>query len=307
MSLAELYIDESVPVFGGGPRRRPEESDVLILGVPFDSTSTYRPGSRFAPRAIREAAANIEFYSLRSRVDVEMVKISDVGDVAVSLDVEETLHRVREVVSHLLGYGKPVIILGGEHTITLGGVQALVAARGKPCVLVFDAHLDLRDTYMGLRVCHATVMRRVVELVGHNNIYYVGVRAVSSEEIEYAERRGVKMITPHQLRMMGVREAVHRILNWLARSECTSLYVSVDMDVYDPSQAPGVANPEPEGLEAWCVLDILASVVRTSAKTPTIIDVVEASPPYDLAGVTSVLAAKTVVEAVAALAARKAR
>jgi len=273
-----------------------------VLGVPYDGTTSWRSGAREAPQAIRVAAANIEFYSLRLDVDVEEVPIADVGDLAVSFDVKETLRRVSTVVYELLQMlnKQLLVVLGGEHTITLGVFEGLMKAGLDPCLLVFDAHLDCRDEYMGSRLTHATFARRLVEAYGYDRTFHLGTRAVCREEIEFARHKNIRYLTSFETRFLGLREVARRVLTWLKQSPCKTLYVSVDMDVYDPAYAPGVSTPEPDGLEPWMMLELLDHIVLHSLKPLVAVDVVEVSPPYDTSEITSVLAARTIVELIAA-------
>lgn len=301
MSLAELYLNPTPSCFGGSCVER-SKAKVCVLGVPYDGTTSWRSGAREAPQAIRVAAANIEFYSLRLDVDVEEVPIADVGDLAVSFDVKETLRRVSTVVYELLQMlnKQLLVVLGGEHTITLGVFEGLMKAGLDPCLLVFDAHLDCRDEYMGSRLTHATFARRLVEAYGYDRTFHLGTRAVCREEIEFARHKNIRYLTSFETRFLGLREVARRVLTWLKQSPCKTLYVSVDMDVYDPAYAPGVSTPEPDGLEPWMMLELLDHIVLHSLKPLVAVDVVEVSPPYDTSEITSVLAARTIVELIAA-------
>ncbi len=290
----EVFINRSPCVFGGVSVSF-EEAFAVIVGVPFDATSSYRPGSRFAPCEIRVAAANIEFYSIRSRVDVEEVPLHDLGDVAVTIDAGEVVKRVEKISSHILGSGKLLVLLGGEHTVTLGALRAL--AGKKPCVIVADAHLDLRSEYLGSKLNHATFMRWVVEELGLP-VAYVGVRAVSREEIEYAREKNIAFYTSYEVENEGSDVIAAELARFLADSGCETLYMSVDMDVLDPAYAPGVSNPEAEGLTTMQLIDILTRLVGEARLEG--FDVVELNPVYDHGGVTAVAAAKIVVELVAA-------
>ena len=173
LSDRELYC--SPQICFGGYRSAYEDSDYVILGIPFDYTSTFRSGARFAPNQIRIASLNIETYSLRFGLDAEDLRVTDVGDLDVSGDVEETLRRIRRVVKDFIADGKLPIFIGGEHTLTLGSVKAF---EGEVGVVCFDAHLDLRDDYLGLRVSHATFMRRICESIGPENVLIIGARAL---------------------------------------------------------------------------------------------------------------------------------
>ncbi len=294
--MEELYLVAAPSLIS---TRRCGESDrrVSIIGVPLDVTSSFRPGSRFAPRAIREAYNNIEAFSFRKNLDVDDYCLDDMGDVSlVPGSIEENLRRIKLVAESLFREKSVLGLLGGEHLATYPVVKALTAIRGTPCMLVLDAHLDLRDDYLGLRLSHASVMRRIAELLGYDKLVYVGTRAVSGEEVEHARRMKVSFITGMQARLLGLRETVRRVKRILR--ECGAIYVSVDMDVFDPAYAPGVGNPEAEGMEPWFILDLLSAVVDERLVG---FDVVEVSPPFDPGGITSVLAAKVLLEILAAL------
>lgn len=286
---AILYVEESIGYFGG-VNASPKKTPYTVLGVPFDSTSTYRSGSRWAPSKIREAASNIEMYSFRSEVDFEEVMFNDIGDLAVVYgDVKTTLYRLSKVVKSLASKGRIPVVIGGEHTVTYGCIWGFEDLDLK--VLVLDAHFDLREEYMGLKFSHASVVRRLAELVGVNNLVLVGVRAGCREEIEYAKREGLTFIPAHSIGLELDFEDVVKIVK--RKTSNKKLYVSVDLDVFDPAYAPGVGNPEPEGLTPRTVLDLLHEVVNSNLVG---FDVVEVTPPYDTSGITSVLAAKLIVE-----------
>jgi len=302
VSLAELYLNPTPSCFGGSCVEK-SKARVYVLGVPYDGTVSWRPGAREAPHTIRVAAANIEFYSFRLDVDVEEIPIADIGDLAVSFDVKETLKRLSIVVHELaqtLGRQHLLVVLGGEHTITLGVFEGLAKAELDPCLLVFDAHLDCRDEYMGSRLTHATFSRRLVESYGYNRTFHLGTRAACREEVEFVRRKNIHYLTSFEIRFLGLREVARRVLAWLKQSPCKTLYISVDMDAYDPAYAPGVSTPEPDGLEPWMMLELLDHIVLHSTKPLVAVDIVEVSPPYDSSGITSVLAARTIVELIAA-------
>lgn len=292
MEELELYVNKSPYVFKG-VQHPFTSARLVILGAPLDSTSTYRPGSRFAPLAIREASLSLESYSWRARIDSESVATHDVGDVeVVQGDVKATLSRLERLLHGLSKAGKIPIILGGEHTITYAAAQGL----GRPAILYFDAHLDLRDEYpLGVKLSHATVARRLVEVLGGGLVFFIGVRAACEEEVEYAERRGVKRLTSWEVEELGSVEVAKRVREWC--SKFNKVYVSIDLDVLDPSYAPGVANPEPEGLKPTMLLDILNLVLDRRVVG---LDLVELSPPYDN-GLASIHAAKILLEATAYL------
>ncbi|MBO3803467.1 MAG: arginase family protein, partial [Candidatus Brockarchaeota archaeon] len=195
---------------------------------------------------------------------------------------EETLQMVRDTVKELVGHGKVPVCMGGEHTITMGVLRGI----GRTPLLVFDAHLDLRESLMGLKLCHASWLRYSIEAGLVEKALVVGARGFCKEEVEYASNR-VKYVTPIDLREGGGKEAFASFVEGAGK-----LYVSVDVDAFDPAYAPGVGNPEPDGLSASELFSLLEAV-RSSGLVG--FDVVEVSPPYDL-GATSSLAAKTLFE-----------
>jgi agmatinase len=293
MGYRDLYVSYS-SLFSGFQKAF-GDADYVVLGVPFDVTSTYRTGARFGPNAIREASLNIETYSFRSSIDVEELRIHDIGDLHISASTEETLERLARVIGEIFDSGKTPVTIGGEHTITLGVLKGLSNKVSKTAVLSFDAHLDLRDEFMGLRLSHTTFMRRLNEQLKPVKILEVGTRAVCREELQYIEKAGIDFITAQQIRRDGIKQTLKVLKQKLA--DVKSVYVSVDMDVLDPAYAPAVQNPEPDGLESHTLLDILCSVCD---KRVVGFDVVEVAPNYDH-GISAIQAAKVVFEALCSI------
>lgn len=256
---------------------------ITMLGVPFDSTVSYRPGARFAPPAIRSALDNIEFYSVELGVSLEDMDLDDAGDVSYTQDLAEVLNETERLVNKIKSGGGVPCVLGGEHTITLASYKPF---SNESVLVVFDAHLDLREELYGLRLSHATFMRRLIESHKPREVFYVGVRAAVSEEWEYAYSRS-------DLNVFKVTETdrVARELSKLG-SRGERVYISVDLDVADPAYAPGVSCPEPGGLTSRELLALLASLRGVEVVG---FDVVELCPPQDQSNITSVLAAKLVL------------
>jgi agmatinase len=285
MSYRELHVSPSA-VFSGYQKSF-DEASYVIIGVPFDLTSTYRTGARFAPLAVREASLNIETYSFRSGIDVEDLCLHDLGDLHVTSDTDETLKRLELVTKELLDAKKTPVLIGGEHTITLGAARAM----SKNCAIIsFDAHLDLRDEYMSLTTSHTTFMRRINEQVHPKKIVEIGTRAVCKEELDYAKKAGITYITVQQIRNDGVEKTIEKIEKLLANVKQT--YLTIDMDVLDPAFVPAVPNPEPDGLCTHMFYDLLSNVCD---KRVIAFDVVEVAPHYDN-GITAIQAAKTIFE-----------
>lgn len=262
-----------------------EHSKIVIIGVPLDITSWHRSGCREGPKAVREASKGLEGYSLRSKIHIEDVKLHDLGDISIiSGDLVQTLNRIEKVIEELSRDGKIPFLIGGEHTITLASIRAL-----RPQLLLsFDAHLDLRDEWpSGQKISHATVMRRVSEIIGLENIVFIGARAFSREELEYIKKRDILILTPFKiLERKGLRELYTRV------KEVDSLYISVDMDVLEPALAPGIGDPEPEGLTFTQLLDILYKCVGENLVG---FDISEIYPQYDK-NITPFYAAKIIME-----------
>jgi agmatinase len=293
MSHHKLFVSQS-NVFSG--LQKPfEKADYIILGVPFDVTSTYRTGARFAPNAIRQTSLNIETYSFRTCMDVEDLKLHDLGDLHISTDTKKTLERIMLVVKDILETGKTLVTIGGEHTITLGIMKGLGEKASKTALVSFDAHLDLRNEFMGLKFSHTTFMRRINEEVKPAKIIEVGTRAVCKEELAYAKKTKIDFFAVQQIRKEGSLKIANQLREKLA--EYKNLYLSIDMDVLDPAYVPAVQNPEPEGLETHTLLDILCSICDANVIG---FDVVEVAPNYD-AGLTAVQAAKVIFEVLCSL------
>lgn len=274
--VPELFFEKS-----GEPR----DADILLFGAPLDRTASYRGGSRFAPTAIREASQYMESYSVRTGLDWDDLKLVDIGDVAEVGEVEPAIENIRRVVEEIRALGKLPVMLGGEHTITLGALRALRPA----AVVVFDAHLDLRDTLFEERLCHATYLRRAHEEQGFK-LVIVAARALSAEEIEYAEEKGITVATAQDVKRFGVEPIREMIKDSLEGAE--SVYLSVDMDAVDPAEAPAVGNPSPEGITVTQLLDLAAGVVDERLVG---FDLNEVSPGYD-SGLTAIQAAYIALE-----------
>jgi agmatinase len=290
MSYLELFTSPSSLFLGN---QQPfEEANYVILGIPLDATSSYRSGARFAPHAIREASLNIEGHSFRSEEDVEDLKIGDLGDLHIAGDVDVTLERLTLVAKELFEAKKVPVFLGGEHTITLGVMRSLDESTS---LVSFDAHLDLRNEYLGLTTSHTTFMRRIKEQVNPSKIVEVGTRAICREELDYVKKSGIEFLTTSQIRTEGIAKTVETLDCALA--DCEKIYLTIDLDVLDPSFAPAVQNPEPEGLDTSTLLDLLNKICGERVIG---FDLVEVAPHYDR-GITAIQAAKIIFEVLCSL------
>jgi len=285
MSYRELFVSPSA-IFGGFQSSF-DEADYVILGVPLDVTSTFRAGCRFAPSAIRQASLNLETYSFRADVDAEDLMVHDLGDLHVTSKVDETLNQLELVVKEILEAQKLPILIGGEHTITLGATKCI---NENIAIVSFDAHLDMRNEYMGLVTSHTTFMRRIYEQVKPQKILEIGTRAVCKEELDFAKNQRIQFLTVQQIMEDGLKKTIQKIGNRLSESD--KIYLTIDMDVLDPAFAPAVQNLEPEGLDMHTILELLYEV----CKHPIIaFDLVEVTPHYDT-GTTTIQSAKIILE-----------
>jgi agmatinase len=288
MSYLELFTSQT-NVFSG--IQKPfDEAKYVVFGVPFDATSTYRTGARFAPNAIRQASLNIETYSFRSKIDLEDLALYDAGDLPVSSEALKTVDMTRLVVEDILAAGKLPVAIGGEHTIALGITKGLGSKAAKTAIVSFDAHLDLRCEYLGSTLSHTTFMQLVSEEVKPAKIFEIGARSACKEELAYAEKSGVEFFTSQQIIKQGSEQVAKQLKQKLLTYE--NLYFTVDMDVLDPAFAPAVQNPEPEGLNTTALLDIACALCD---KRVIGFDIVEIAPIYDQ-GVSSLVAAKVMFE-----------
>jgi len=285
MSFLDLYTSPALTF--AGTECEFEDAEYVIVGVPLDYTSSYRPGSRFASLAIREASHYIEGFSFRTKRSISDLKIHDAGDLHVDADIEETLRRLELVTREILNKGKMPILIGGEHTVTIGSTRSI---KEDFTVLCFDAHLDLRDEYMKRKICHATVMRRVHEIKNLRKIVMIGTRAACRDEITYAEKRGINFISSYEVNHESIEDISRRINNLLGDEN--AVYLSLDLDVLDPAYAPAVQTPEPEGISTYQLLEIISKI---NLKDLVAFDIVEVAPQYD-SGVTATVAAKTIFE-----------
>ena len=255
--------------------------DFVLFSAPLDTTTSNRSGTRFGPDAVRRESSFLDTYSARSRLDWDDVDLGDIGDVDCS-SVETCLSSVEETIKDIDGFP---VMLGGEHTITLAAIRAL-----KPeLVVVFDAHLDLRDELFGERLCHATYLRRAIEETGCKALV-VGARALSGEEVAFAQSsENVAYITSREC-LKDPKACIDRIAKAVQSVE--SVYLSIDLDVLDPAYAPAVGNPHPEGLSTGMLLDFVEAVMHGNVVG---LDLNEVYPHYD-SGVTATTAAYIVME-----------
>ena len=271
-----LYTYESLKL--EFPLTDPEKAKFVILGVPFDGTTSFKPGARFGPTLIRHATLNLESYILDYDVDIAEFPIADIGDIAVVAgDPRKTADRVRETIEELKRVNPDVlpILLGGEHSQTLGAVEALKPAS----YVVFDAHLDLRDSYEDNPYSHACVARRISELGIKEALF--GIRSGTKEEVEFAEENGIRWVHARDYSFDSFVDLVESLPE--------PVYLSVDIDVFDASMVPDTGTPEAGGLSFWDVVEAIEWL--TANKRIAGFDIMEVAGT-ELGGVTALTAAK---------------
>jgi agmatinase len=277
-------------------------TDVAVVGVPFDSGVSYRPGARFGPAAVREGSRLLRPY--HPGLDVSPFaaqQVADAGDIACNpFNINEAVAAIEAGADQLLGTGARLMTIGGDHTVALPLLRSVVKRRGPVALLHFDAHLDTWDTYFNAPITHGTPFRRAFEegLLDTDALSHVGIRGPLYTENDLADdaRMGFGIVTSMDVMHRGVDEVVAGLR---ARIGSRPLYVSVDIDVLDPAHAPGTGTPEAGGLtsrELLAILRGLAGMRLVSA------DVVELSPAYDHAELTTVAASHVAYELISLMA-----
>lgn len=268
-----------------------EDAKIALFGVPYDRTCSFRGGSRYAPRAIRQASYNFESYMMDHGHSLRDIPIADLGDTPSFGPSAEMVAGVSKMTADAIKHGRVPIVLGGEHSLAPAVVKALPK---NVAVLGIDAHLDFRDSYLDDKWSHACSARRCADHVGVEHVVYTGVRSFSEEEREDLARLGLAFISVYDVHETGIAKAVERALKEVDRDQ---VYLTIDMDGVDPAYAPGVGNPEPFGLAPLQVKKLL------NILAPHLIgmDLNEVSPAWDF-GQTSLLAARLVREAIMAIA-----
>ena len=261
-----------------GSRRDPDGCRVGLFGVPYDGTTSFRPGTRFGPAAIREVSTGLETYCPQLGLDLEDLAIADLGAVEIPFGAPEpVLESVQQATRAVLELGLKPLMLGGEHSISSGAVAA-VAERQPDLVLVqLDAHADLRDEWLGSRHSHACAMRRCLEVLPSQTLLQLSIRSGTRDEFQELQRTG---------RLMADVAALEAALQPL---QGRPIYLTVDLDWFDPAVMPGTGTPEPGGYH-WRDFAALVTVLRTHNLVAA--DMVELAPQLDTSGISSVLAAK---------------
>lgn len=267
-----------------------EDAGIVLFGAPFDSTTSNRPGARFGPRAVRGESYGLETYSPYQDRDLADIAVFDSGDLELCFgDASLALLAIEERAATILEDGKLPFMLGGEHLVTLGAVRAAVKKHPDLHIVHFDAHLDLRADYMGVSLSHACVIRHCHSLLGDGRIFQFGIRSGDRSEFQWAQEGHTQL---HKFSFSGLGET-------LAGLKGKPVYMTIDLDVLDPSCFPGTGTPEAGGVSFLELLDAVTAVCRDASIVGT--DINELAPSLDASGASTVLACKLVRELLLAL------
>ncbi|MDD3124059.1 MAG: agmatinase [Candidatus Izemoplasmatales bacterium] len=264
-----------------------DDSNVVIFSSPMDATTSFRPGTRFAGNAIRVDSIGVEWYSPYRDMDLKDYKTSDIGDLDLPIgDVEGALSVINTTVKQILKDNKKPMMIGGEHLVTYPVIQAMVEKYPDLHIIHLDAHTDLRDEFFGRKLSHATVLRRCHDLLGDGKIYQFGIRSGDKSEFTWAALGHTFL---RKFDFEGLDEAVNKIKD-------KPVYITIDLDVLDPSVFPGTGTPEPGGMQYKDLLNAFTAFEKL--KNIVGADLVELSPMIDASGASTAVAAKSLREMV---------
>ena len=265
-----------------------DEAKCVIFGAPMDSTTSYRPGTRFASSAMRQESFGIETYSPYQDKDLEDIKVFDGGDLELPFgNPRKSLDMIQETIKTILEANKLPCMIGGEHLVTLGAIEAVVEKYPDLRIIHFDAHTDLRDEYLGEKLSHASVIRRVHDLVGDGKIHQFGIRSGERDEFYWAKEH----TNLNKFNFKGLQEAIEECQNY-------PVYFTIDLDVLDPSVFPGSGTPEAGGVT---FMELLEAIITVSKLNVVAMDINELSPVYDQSGASTALACKVLRELLLAM------
>ncbi|WP_203247727.1 agmatinase [Sporosarcina beigongshangi] len=265
-----------------------EESSLVIFGAPFDSTTSFRPGTRFASKTMRSESFGIETYSPYQDKDLEDIAVFDGGDLELSFgNTVKALAQIEEFAAKVLEDDKLPCMIGGEHLVTLGAIRAVAKKHPDLHVIQFDAHADLRDDYLGESLSHATVIHRVWDLLGDNKIFQFGIRSGDRSEFQW----GQDHVYTNKFNFNGLEQVIEQL-------QGKPVYLTIDLDVLDPSVFPGTGTPEAGGVT---FMELLQAMLQVTELNVVGCDINELSPIYDQSGVSTAVACKVLRELLLAI------
>ena len=267
-----------------------EEAEIVLYGAPFDSTTSFRPGARFGPSAIRHESFGLETYSPYQDKDLEDISVFDCGDLELCFgSAESALADIEKTAAQIVNDNKLPLLIGGEHLVTLANVRAVLAKYPGLHIFHFDAHADLRDDYLGAKLSHACVMRRCFDLVGDGRIHQFCIRSGERSEFAFAKEH----TDMHPFDFDGLEALTAQL-----QKDNTPVYLTVDLDCLDPSVFPGTGTPEAGGVTFPQLLTSLLLVSRTNVVGA---DINELAPMLDTSGASTACACKVLREMVLSL------
>lgn len=260
-----------------------QESSIVIFGAPFDSTTSYRPGTRFGASAIRQESFGLETFSFYQEKDLMDMHIFDYGDLELSFgNPIYALEEIKNLTKTIINDNKLPLMIGGEHLVTFGAVSAVFEKYPDLHIVHLDAHADLRDEYLGQKFSHATVIRRCHDLVGDDKIFQFGIRSGDRDEFEFMKKHTITK----KFNTQGIEKIIEKIGN-------KPVYFTIDLDILDPSCFAGTGTPEAGGIS---FLELLYAIEVVSKLNVVGIDINELSPIYDQSGASTALACKVLRE-----------
>lgn len=264
-----------------------ENSDLVVFGVGFDGTTSNRPGTRFASGAMRKEFDGLETYSPVLNLDMEDFNICDIGDLELSIgNTEKVLDEIYENVKILINDNKIPFMIGGEHLVTLPAFKAVYEKYNDIYVLHFDAHTDLREEYNNCKNSHATVIKRIWDIVGDEKIFQFGIRSGTKEEFDFSLNKNHTYMEVGNI--ITFKEIVESLVD-------KNIYLTIDLDVLDPSIFPGTGTPEPGGI-TYKELENTFKILKQYEINIVGCDIVELSPDYDITKVSTITACKVLRE-----------
>ena len=268
-----------------------EQASVVLYGAPFDSTTSFRPGARFGPSAIRHESFGLETYSPYQDKDLMDIRVFDSGDLELCFGSSElALSDIENRTKEILKAAKLPVLLGGEHLVTLAAVRAVFHEYPDLHIIHFDAHADLRDDYLGTKLSHACVLRRCHELLGDNRIHQFCIRSGEREEFQFAAQH----TDFHPFTFDDLKETVQEL-----KEKKVPVYFTIDLDCLDPSAFPGTGTPEAGGVSFLELLDAIRTVAQANIVGA---DLNELAPMLDVSGVSTATACKVLRELLLAIA-----
>ena len=282
-----MLVSKNVATFIGADATY-EEAKVILFGAPFDSTTSYRPGTRFASSSIRKESFGLEIYSPYQDVELDAKAVCDVGDLELPFgNARKALQIIENQTAQIISDNKIPLLIGGEHLVTYGSVKALAQKYPDLHIIHFDAHADLREDYMGEALSHATVLRRCHDLLGDQRIFQFGIRSGDKAEFEFAKTHVVQE-----------RFTCNTLKSVVTSLKGKPIYLTVDLDVLDPSQFPATGTPEAGG---WDFNTLRTAIMDVLSLNVVGLDVNELNPMLDATGQSTALAGKIIREIIIGL------